>query len=224
MTTIVTDYTEKVTENTLCGAPLTRYRLAHWLVDILKNFMSDPINIRDNRLSVLLNIQDSPGEDFCKSLFIVDVPYNTDTRKACTTPAIVVSVGETQYPMSPLNNGIGNMQGAINARTMYERTVLRSMTATITIMTESCDGTLLLADIIEDFLVRVDLLLPQDGMIQRLNLIGGSTIRKIGTGEGLNAKDIYQLGINISVIGGITWTADTQGPVFRGLTGATNIK
>lgn len=221
MTTIVTDYTEKATENTLCGAPLTRYRLVHWLVDILKNFMADPVNLRDDRLSRLLNIQDSPGADFCRSLFIVDVPYNTDTRKACTTPAIMVSAGETQYPAMPLNAGSDAVAGAIQARQMYERTVPRGIVAAVTVITESCDGTMLLADIIEDFLIRVDELLPIDGMVHKLTLTGGSGIKRITAGEGLNAKDVYQLSLTLTAVGGITWTVDTQGPIFRGVTGVS---
>ena len=224
MTKITTDYTEKATENTMCGAPLSRYRFVHWLVDILSNFMSDPVNLRDDRISRLLNIQDRPEPDFCRSLFIVDVPFSTDTRKACTTPAIMITAGEVQYPMTPLNNGIGAHEGLINAMMMYERTVVRSVSATITVVTERYDGTVLLADLIEDFLLRADILLPADGMIQKFNLTGSSAIRHISTGEAMHATDIYQIGIGVQAIGGITWTADTQGPVFRGTSGVTTVK
>lgn len=220
MTTITTDYTDKANENTLACAPLTKYRLTHWLVDLLKNFMSDPINLRDERISRLLNIQDGQAPDACKSLFIVDVPFNTDTRKACTTPAIMVSAGETQYPQdAPLNYGWGARAGAINAMQMYKRQVTRIISATVAVITESCDGTCLLTDIIEDFLVRISKEVKANGMIHQFNVMNSSSPKRIGAGEGMNAKDIYQSVISLAVMGGIAWTADTQGPVFRGVSG-----
>ena len=214
--TIVTSYTEKDNKNTLEGAPLSKYRLTHWLVDLLKNFMSDPINLRDDRIARLLRIQDGRGIDDCKGLFIVDVPFNTDTRKACTTPAIMVSAGDTTYPLAPLNTGFGLNEGDINAQMMYERMYARQIKAFVAVVTESCDGTLLLAGIIEDFLVRADLMLDQDGMVQQLTVEGSSAPRRIGTGEAMNAKDIYQVVISLNAIGGIAWASDTQGPVYRG--------
>lgn len=220
MTTVLTSYTEKANKNTLCGAPLSKYRLVHWMVDLLKNFIADPINLRDERIARALKIQDGRGIDDCKGLFVVDVPYNTDTRKAANTPSIMVSAGESQYPIQPVNYGIGAASGAINARHMYERTVSKAIGLQIAIITESCDGTMLLADIIEDFLMRFEKQFPGDGMVQQFALQGSSATKRIAIGEAQNAKDNYQMVINAIVRGALTWTADTQGPVFRGIQNA----
>ena len=215
--TITTSYRSEDNKNTLCRAPLSKYRLVHWMVDILKNFMSDPINLRDERISKLLKIQDGTDINDCKGLFIVDVPFNTDTRKACTTPAIMVSAGESSYPIEPLNYGVGATAGAINAMQQYERTVSKNIGLQIALVTESCDGTLLLTDIVEDFLLRFEHQFTANGMIHRFKVMGSSAPKQIKSGEGLNAKDIYQVVISANAVGGVTWTSDTQGPVFRGV-------
>lgn len=216
-----TDYTEKKTENTLCGTHLSRYRLGHWLIDILKNFLSDPVNIYDERIRKILMIQDGVDPNDCYALFKVEPPYTMDSRKAGTTPAILVNTTESKYPIVPLN-GVGATLGAINAQQMYRRSVARSMGATIAIVTESCDGTALLTDIIEEFLVRNSLLFPLDGMIGTFSVTGSSAVQRIPAGNAINAKDWYQAVIQVEVTGGLTWTTDTQGPVYRGLTNKMN--
>jgi len=214
---ISTDYTEQVSQDSLKGTHISKYRLCHWLCDILKNFMRDPINIMDERLRSLLHITDIAGDDGCRSLFQIGLPFSTDTRKACTTPAILVSAGETSYPAVPINNGINCTLGVIGAEQMYKRSVCRAVTASIAILTESLDGTQLLCDTIEDFLVTHALELAKDGMVSQFNVQGSTAPALIQAGEGGNAKNIYQSVIKIAAIGGITWSVDTQGPVFRGV-------
>lgn len=48
------DYTTKRDDDTLMGGALQGYRLIHWLADVLRNWFSDPINIKDERISKLL--------------------------------------------------------------------------------------------------------------------------------------------------------------------------
>lgn len=213
---ITTDYTCQANANTLCGAPLGRYRFTHWLCDTIKNYMSDPLNIRDERLSGLLFRQDGPEPDNCAASFLVSLPYSKDSRKACTTPAILVSAGEETYPVKTMLNMSPPMQ---LQPTVLKKHAVRSITGKIAVLTESLDGLLLLTDLLEDFIVSSQLEMSSEGMLTQLVLQGSSEPQEIKAGEGANAKPLYQSVIGIAAVGGITWTSDTQGPVYRGLTG-----
>lgn len=211
---ITTDYTEK---SSLCGAPLSRYRLSHWLVDTLRNFMSDPYNIRDERLRSLLQLQDGTEPDACRALFKVDVPFTQDTRKACTTPCVMVSTGEMAYPFRPVAAGVGRRTYAAGTEISAMGFIPRQLTAAIAVVTESCDGTQLLTDTLEDFLVMNASRFPKDGLVSSLTVAGSTGPQRISIGQALNAKDLYQATISVTVCGALNWSTDTQGPVFRGL-------
>lgn len=217
---ITTDYTES-SRSTLCGAPLSRYRFSHWLCDIVKNFMSDPVNIPDERLSRLLFMQDGSCGDLCRALFQVALPYSPDSRKAGTTPAILVSAGESQQQAAPVVNGYNTTRFS---STVQVEMALRVLTGKIAVVTETLDGTLLLSDTIEMFLLTNRKHLENDGIVTQLNVKTASEPQEIKAGEGLNAKALYQTVIGISAVGSISWASDTQGPVFRGMRGQLGIK
>lgn len=214
---ITTDYTYDANKNTLCGAPLTRYRFAHWLCDIVKNFMSDPEHIRDERLRGLLWPQDGIEPDECRASFRVGLPMDADSRKASVTPAILVSACQQDYPTDFINNGVPATWYPAGGRAMYLGTAVRRIAGKIAVVTESLDGTLLLCDTIEDYLITNHRLFPKDGMIQRFTLTGSSEPAMLRVGEAGNAKELYQSVISVLVAGGIAWETDTQGPVFRGM-------
>lgn len=222
---ITTDYTSKGSQDTLRTASLTRYRLAQWMSDILKNFFSDPVNIKDERLCGLLGISndmDVPG--ICDSLVRVEMPYSSDARRACVTPAVLVSTGATKYTMVPINGGVGAVSGSVMAQALFKRTVGRAIDLNIAVLTESCDGTSMLADIIEDFLVINSVNFQGDGMVQQLAVRGGTDTRRIPSTDGGNAKDLYQITLSAVASGALTWTEDTQGPTFRGVKWSTHVK
>lgn len=214
---ITTDYTKEANPNTLCHAPLSRYRATHWMLDILKNFMSSPINIKDERLCGLLFKQDGNKPDECRALFQIALPYTQDTRKAGNTPAILVSSTESSWPIIALTRtaaiNTANVDG-YNSPGNYRR---REVGLTIAIVTESVDGTSLLTDIIEEFLLTHSLLLCNDGPVDQFNVMGSSAIQEIKAPEAGNAKPLYQCAVSVKLGGGITWSEDTQGPVFRGV-------
>lgn len=219
MSTIRTDYTEEATRDTLKGAKLDKYRLSHWLCDILRNFFSSPINIHDERLVRLLFKQDGHTPDTCCAHFQVALPMSKDTRKAGITPAVLVSAGECTYPVQTFNNGLESINGQIEAKAMYQRYAFRKINMKVAVLTESLDGTELLSGIIEDFLVINTLHLQADnGAVSQFNVLGSSEAQQIAIAEAMNAKELYQEVINLSVAGSVVWTADTQGPVYRGLT------
>lgn len=217
---ITTAYTSD-TASTLCGAGISRYRFVHWLCDIVKNFMSDPRNIPDERLASLLFVQNGSGVDECRARFQVALPYSPDSRVAGTTPALLVSAGGVAYPVSPLINTYMNTAGC---GTVSRRMQPKLLEGRIAAITESLDGTILLLDTIEDFMLFNKLPLERDGMVTQLTLKNLSEPQEIKAGEGANAKPLYQSVLSLSAVGSISWEQDTQGPVFRGVRPAYKAK
>ena len=219
------DYTTKATQDTLKPGTLQGYRLVHWLADVLRNWMSDPINIKDERLCNLLLLQDGEGETMLKAKFDVGTPYAQETTKACTTPMIIVSLGETQYPVSTISQSVGATIAQNGAQAMYKGVKYRSIACHVTVYTESYDGTLLLAGLIEDFLVVNEQQLVMDnGSISEFHVVGSTAPSELKIGSNSNAKPTYQSTISVKVVGGISWHTDTQGPVFRGVTTRTGLQ
>ena len=219
------DYTKKANPDTLKPGALQGYRLVHWLADILRNWFSDPINLKDERLCRLLRLQDGDTETSLKALFDIGTPYSQDTKKACTTPMIIVGLGQTSYPVKNFN-AIGSGPVAENgAIPMYTGMKYKTIDCQITVLTESYDGTLLLAGLIEDFLcINERLLAADNGMIAEFNVLGSTAPQELRIGAESNAKPIYQTVISIRTVGGLSWYADTQGPVFRGITTTSTLK
>lgn len=220
---ISTDYTKEANQDSMKPGALTAYRLMYWMVEILKNFFADPINIKDERLQSLLWRQDADVQsNRLKAVFEITAGYPPNTQKASTTPMMVVLVGDTTH----INTGV-NLQGAgINSRMgstpMYKGNVTKQIPLMISVTTEAYDGTLLLAGIIEDFLTTHEKLLVTDcGMISTFHVVGVSAPRK--TDDQAQAKDTFESIIQIQTTGCIAWIIDTQGPVFRGIRTKTNI-
>lgn len=221
---ITTDYTEAGNPNSLTPGPLSGYRLMHWMRDILMNFFSDPINIKDERISKLLCMQNGPSETTLNALFRVGLPYDGDVVKAGTTPCILVSLGESTYPVKTFNMLAGMQTAAIGSQSAYSGMAWKSIGMRIAIVTESYDATVLIGGIIEDFLLmHKQQFVHDNGMISEFAVLGSSAPQKIEVDQAGNAREIYQLVITVNASGGIAWTVDTQGPVFRGITANTQI-
>lgn len=60
--TISTYHTTEATSNSMKPGSSQQYRLLHWLKDILKNFLCDPTNIKDERVAKLMRLQDGATE------------------------------------------------------------------------------------------------------------------------------------------------------------------
>ena len=215
---ITTDYTAEANLDTLKGGTFDPYRLLYWLKNVLENFMSDPINIHDPRLCHLLNMQNGDDPQHLDALFEIGVTYSERTVKACTTPLIIISLGEAQYPVRGINEpGAGPiaLNGAIP---MYKGQQHKSLTLYVSIITEKYDSTVVLTNAVEKYLViNSNALVRDNGMISEFHLLGISAPQMIDAGTKSNAKPVYEQKIAITVTGGISWTTDTQGPVFRGI-------
>lgn len=216
MNPIVTDYTKEGNPDTMRPGGLSAYRIMHWLCNILQNFFADPINIKDDRLKNLLWRQDKKDETKLFAKFDIGTAYAQSTTKANTTPMIVVFVGDTVHDNSGVNLAGGAPMGLNGARPMWHDQCIKIIPLNISITTESYDGTLLLAGLIEDFLtVNSKLLVEDSGMLSRF-IVQGVTAPK-HTGDEKAAKETYQSFIQIQTVGCIGWETDTQGPVFRGV-------
>ncbi|MBQ5341423.1 MAG: hypothetical protein J6W57_05420 [Oscillospiraceae bacterium] len=215
---IRTDYTKEANPNSLQpGAPLSAYRLMYWMVDILKNFFANPINFKDERLQSLLWKQDDDShESRLHAVFDIGAGYSPTTVKAHTTPMMVVLVGDTTHIHTDVNLQGAPVNSLIRSRPMYQGQRTKMIPLMISVTTESYDGTILLAGIIEDFLTMHEKLLVTDcGMISSFRVMGTTAPKK--TDDQAQAKDTYESIIQIQTVGCIGWVVDTQGPVFRGI-------
>lgn len=220
---ITTDYTAEGNQDTMEPGGLSAYRLMYWMVDILKNWFADPINIKDNRLQSLLWKQDDNSkEDRLHAVFDIGPAYSPDTKKAHTTPMMVVMVGDISHDLNGLNLPGGAATGLNGAMPMYYGMRLKTIPLMISITTETYDGTLLLGGYIEDFLTTHEKLLQADcGMLSSFQVIGMTAPKK--TGDTAQAKDTFESIIQIQTVGCIGWSVDTQGPVFRGLRASNDV-
>ena len=216
--TITTDYTAKENPDTMMGGAISSYRMLYWMKDVLCNFMADPINIKDERICKILNMQDGATPEQLNALFSVGVAYSEKTTKACTTPMIFISLGARQYPVRGINTVGSEPVSICGAMPMYVGMRHKTINMAITIMTEKHDSTVVLTDLMEDFLlINENNLIQDNGMISEFHVTGVSEPEIIQIGQTAQAKVIYTQRIGVMAVGGISWTADTQGPVFRGV-------
>lgn len=215
---VTTDYTTRAELDTLKGGTFEPYRLLYWLKNILENFMADPINIHDPRLCHLLNMQDGDSPTHLDALFDIGVTFSERTHKACTTPMIIISLGESQYPARGITEVGSDPVSEDGTIPMYTGVQHKTLTLYITVITEKYDSTVVLTNAIEKYLIINSNALVQDnGMISEFHLQGISAPTMEDAGTKTNAKPVYEQKIAIIVTGGISWTTDTQGPVFRGV-------
>lgn len=156
----------------------------------------------------------------------VDTPYDPDKAFAGTTPAIVIGRGAIRYDLVPVNS---NPLNASFLKNPTEPIVgdfrLKSFPVNIAIFTQSHDGTDLLAELIQLFiLMNSRAILADCKLLNFVQVSGISQIQAIKPAEAGNAKHIYATTVTIQVGTHVTWTEDTQGPVFTGIRLNTNFK
>lgn len=215
---VTTDYTAEANKDSLKGGAFEPYRLMYWLKNIVENFMSDPINLHDDRICKMLNFQDGDTPEKLDALFDIGVTFSERTHKACTTPMIIISIGDTQYPVRGITEpgcGPTAINGAIP---MYKGSQHKVLPLFITVITEKYDSTVVLTSAIENYLIiNSNQLVEDNGMISEFHVQSVSAPQMEEIGKASNAKPVYLQKISIIVTGGISWVTDTQGPVFRGV-------
>ena len=215
----LTDYTE---QNTLLEGFGQQYRILKYMKDILNNFFADSRNIKDPRLLKLM--YDCKG-NLNKDCIRVGCTFDPDTKYAGTTPAVIIGVGDISYSQRPINQA-GNpafRTNPLNSPTYQWR--FKNIPIVVSVITESYDGTLLLTQLIQMFLVMNSNTIQQDcNNISAISVQGVSTIREVSMGESGNAKQLYASNISVPISSVLSWTHDTQGPVFKGMEITNNIK
>ena len=218
---VFTDYTES--DNTFSAGFGQQTRIIKYIRDILLNWFADSRNIKDPRLLPLL--YDRKG-NLNKGLIKVDTPFNQDKRFSGTTPAVIINRGAIQYDLQPVNSNPGNPQfykNSTNAPIAQFR--LKTFPLIITVITESHDGTDLLAELIQLFLAMNYKMIRQDcPLLNAFKMTGVSQIQKLQQGQQGNAKQLYLTNITVLIGTHVTWTQDTQGPVYGGFRAKTQFK
>ena len=182
--------------------PLTRLGLSHWLRDALAAEMALEAEA-SGRPQVPVH---------------VGLPLNDDGEAlASDTPALLVSVGQSSYPLTPLNG----LQPVTDPRTGIAPAglfaVARTMAVAVTVLAESAEEAMGLADAAEARLLALSHHLPPDSPATALTVEGGSGAELVQTGAAGNPKPLYRETIRLSAHGGVTWSHDTRGPLFRGV-------
>lgn len=181
--------------------PLTRLGLAHWLSAALAAEMA---------LSA-----ESAGHPSVPVR--VGLPLNDDRSLASDTPALLVSVGQSVYPVTPLNGLPVNAVPETGVRPAGLFAVGRTMSAAVTVLAESAEEAMGLADEAELRLLALSRHLPPESPAAALSVEGSTGVELVQTGSAGNPKPLYRETIRLSAHGGVTWSHDARGPLFRGV-------
>lgn len=213
----LTDYTEK---STLPDAFGQQSRVVKYIKDILNNFFADSRNIKDQRLVSLMY---DPKGNLNKDCVKVGCAFSPDKRYQGTTPAIIISLGEISYMARPVNRG-GNPQFGRNPMASPNlQWRIKQIPVIVSVVTQSYDGTILLAQLIQTFLMMNSQSIQSDcNNISSIAVMQVSAVQPVPNGQMGNAKQVYMSEISVAASSVLSWTHDTQGPVFRGL-GLTTI-
>ena len=215
----LTDYTEKSTLSEGFGQ---QYRISKYIKDILNNWFADSRNIKDQRLLRLLYDRKGCLNKDCIKL---GCAYDPDKIYAGTTPAVIVSVGDIVYKPRPINEP-GN--AAFNKNPMQapiKHWSIKMIPIIVSVITQSYDGTLLLAQLLQLFLKMNCSVIQQDNNnIDAIDVQQVSAIQELPIGQAGNAKQLFACSITVPTASTLSWTTDTQGPVFKGVGVKTNIK
>ena len=213
-----TDYTE---EPTLFQGFGQQYRISKYIKDILNNWFADQRNILDPRIRKLMYVKGQLNKDCLK----LGCAFDPNKIYAGTTPAIIVSVGDITYNPRHINQP-GNP--AFNKNPMQSPIldwVIKNIPIIISVITESYDGTLLLTELVEMFLkMNLNVIAHDINNINAIDIQQVGAVKEVPTGQAGNAKQLFASNIVMPVASILSWTSDTQGPVFKGIGLTTKIK
>lgn len=216
---MITAYTE---QSTLVDGFGQQYRVSKYIKDILNNWFADSRNIKDQRLLKLMyNRKGQLNKDCIK----MGCAFDPDKTYAGTTPAVTVGVGDITYSQRPVNEP-GNPQFGDNpmqAPIMFWS--IKTIPIIISVITQSYDGTLLLAQLIQLFLkMNCNAIQSDCNNVTAIDVQQVGAIQELSMGQAGNAKQVFASSITVPVSSVLSWTSDTQGPVFKGIGLTNNIK
>jgi len=219
---VTTDYRKEQNQDSILAGAMNEYRLMMYFVDVVRNFFSDNINIKDERLLALLDAADI--KDNIGKYVIAGPPFKEDMRESCTTPSIRVGLGEVNCcAMNTLENVLPAVSptGWMSGRKPH----FESCGLTISVIAESYDGVVLLSTLLKDYLMcNKHNIVTDCKMLTVFNVESVSAPEHIALGSGGNAKDIFQRTLKLATTGTYTHLVDVQGPVFKGVRVVNNIK
>ena len=202
--------------------PLTRLGLSHWLRDALAAEMALEAEASGRpqvpvHVGLPLNDGEARSSGRPQVPVRVGLPLNDSEALVSDTPALLVSVGQSGYPLTPLNGlqPVTDPHTGIAPAGLFA--VARTMAATVTVLAESAEEAMGLADAAEARLLALSHHLPPDSPATALTVEGGSGAELVQTGAAGNPKPLYRETIRLSAHGGVTWSHDTRGPLFRGV-------
>lgn len=219
MNPIFTDYTQTSTFQLGYGQ---QSRIIKYVRDLIYNWFSDSRNIKDQRLLSLM--YDKEG-NLSSNCIKISTSFDPNKIYAGTTPAVLVSLGNISYNQLPVNMP-GNQAFVNNPiQPPVSGSLLKNIPINITIVTQNHDGTVLLAQLIEMFLVMNSLTIQQDfNSLSYFGVQGVEAPKEVNAGSLGNAKQLYSSNISIVTQSYVVWTTDTQGPVFKGIKVNSNFK
>lgn len=201
-------------DNTFPQNVLQQSRIIKYIRDIINNWFSDPINIRDQRLRRQLFDNDQLKRGTIK----IGTSFNDSNQFIGTTPDISVSLGDIIY-QHPAINTIGNNAFASNptlapALNIHNKTI----PIAITITTQSYDATMLLTQLLQLFIVaNIDIIREDCAMLDTLRMHKITAPIPVQPGQAANARQLYKSVIQLVTVGHVMNAIDTQGPIFNGL-------
>lgn len=212
---VTTDYRQTANPDTMQAGGMNEYRLLMYFVDLVRNFFSDVINIKDERLLALLDAVDI--RNGIGKYVIAGAPFKEDMRESCTTPSIRVGLGEVNCnAVSTLENVLPTQSPA--GWLSHRRPHFEACGITVAVIAENYDGVILLSTLLKDYLMCNNQAIVADSkMLNSLSVTGTTTPEHIALGQAGNAKDIFQRTINLSTMGTYMHYTDVQGPVFKGV-------
>lgn len=215
---VTTDYTGKENRSTLEFGGMQAYRVVHWLKDVLKDFLLSSRNLLDERLGISADRKDDLDAERIDSLFRVDTTFNPNARAAGATPLILVSPTSSTYPAEVLTEIGGRDESVNNGFVRYIGTRIRTIDVGVSVITSSCDGTVLLAGLVEDFLVTSEPDLLKDcGCLSMFKVMGSQGPVAVDGGREGSTGPLYKTDISVRMTGYLKWLSDTPGPLYRGI-------
>lgn len=208
---VITDYTKQ--QDTFEPGIFSSYRLAKFIRGVVCNWAADQNNIQDKRLLGLFFGKDGkPNVDLCN----IGTAFNKQSRYAGATPAITVSIGQAQY--APRDIALtGNAYIGMTQNNISTSTRMKTIGVDVSVITQGYDSTMLLADMLQSYLLRNTIPIVEDcPMLAALDVTGIDATSVVETQT--QAKQVYGTVVHLVATGYVCWTIDTQGPVFRGIT------
>lgn len=206
---VTTDYTRQ--QDSFQPHIFQQYRLKKYFRDVLLNWLADPDNILDVRIRrMLFDAQGNLRRDLIKT----DTAFTKDSKYAGTTPSIVISGGAIQY--SPRQVALSSAWPQSTSRSVIGHSRRKAIGITFSVVTQDYDGTDLLAQLLQLFLlINAGAIVKDCKMISSFDVLRLDAPAAVETAT--QSKHVYGCNIHTQATGYVNWTEDTQGPIFKGL-------